>query len=446
MKLKEILDLLDHLDRKKIKKLQRLIEHNYWQLSKDYRTFFLKLLQQKKTERIQLCAQAKKKEGRNFETKRKRLGQLVEEFLTMNLAVEERLETTQRLARFYQEKGLDSLFEQKMKECHKELQKASLNMDIDWHWLKFYELKATKNRISRDNGDSVLKMLQSLEGFHQSNYWRLRCDLLNLKMTINYDSNKSEQEYYLANLFQRIFQMLEDKAAVSAHYLNLKDKIQAPAFTQLDPAIAKTIIIYLMNYAINKMMTGEKAFAADYLAYIDQAIKHGFFLENGQLDYARYHNTVLTQLVNTPSDFQQIRAFMAKYDKYLVHTKSTATVQALLKAYVEITQQPDKNIQDLIEALELKDLDLDHKILLIKLEVMTHHNRDNYDEMENRLRSLERQVQKEQLPDRKKVLTQSFLTLAKQLMNHRLSAEHLEDYKSTLSLLDWIWLLSKCKK
>lgn len=446
MKTEELLATLRSLSPKERKKFASLIESKYWQLSQDYKAFFLELLEKKQAARKALCEKEEKKSGRNFRSKRKKLAELTEEFIAMIMLSKDAISKKLALATFYSEKKLETNYQRKIKAVRKEIDKAPTDLYTAFHEYRRQELIATKVRAvqkSKSLVKATASMAEMLERFYRENNWRLKCELRNLELTSNKSVNLSTQKSYLAQVFELIFNMHNDETPLSAHYLSLKKRIQLPDFSKLSADVRKTVLLHLINYATRRINHGKKNFAKDYLDYLEIFINQGFLLENGYLDYPRYHNTILAYLVDDRHDMQRIDAFVKKYSPHVLQEERFHLMRQILSAYIAIFKNPKENIDEWIEELRQAGLDIVYKVILTKLEFKVAYDQDDYENMENKLRSLQRFAKKKELPSEKEESLNSFIQLATALMKRELTLEKIENHPDFLSALDKTWLSFK---
>lgn len=373
-----LLELLEGFSNKELTQMKKLISSPYWNLKPDYKSFLNKLIRVMPKNRMSYCLREARKDGKNFEYKRRKLTSFIKDFIILISNRKDSTKTlsisrTLQLISFYNERGLDSNYRQSVTALLEQLEEGPQDLDTSFYKFQLYEIQATQSRTWHKPMTELPKMLWTLEQFYQEQNYRINCEFKSQAKGINASYSVSSSKGIIYIILSHLHRILNDgsKEEKETSYLYLKSQLfETNRLLGLD--IKKMIYIHLINYIITKINVGIQHYPQEYNLLVNEMIKEELFLENNRLDYARFRNTILIYAIENPCNTKKIRGFIKVYLPKL-KAKHPEIIASFYEAYLLMLDKNYDKASDILDKIYSNDwvnLEDDfHKIQLKKLEL-----------------------------------------------------------------------------
>lgn len=451
MKRDLLLELLGLFERKDFVHLSALAQSNLWVIN-DKDQQFLNKLAENPHRYEQIYEKEKANNSNGFNQRKRNIVKLIEDYILLleNRKSKHEANRSLQLLNFYNQERLINNYKKQLKKVEKGIDNRPLDKDTSLLLFRYYEVKATNARIHRQSMDELEKMNTHLLSFFVENNLRLvseaktQKEIINSKYKVNnfFKFLPFKVNTLIKDIYDNIYQ-LWTAPNPQANYDFLKYTIQNKA-SIISQELLKTTHTHLMNYSIKQMNRGNHKYASEYLFYIKSLVGKNLFLERNRLDYGRYRNTIISYLIESPTNFMQVDEFIDVYKGVLdLPAKMEKAIININSLYVaSFKKEYEKSHQELL-ALTDQNLDLHHKIMFKKLDLRLMVM------LSNQTETLERKVinfklflnRQNQLGAKKLKVTIGFAECLHKMALNNLTLKEIQE--TELALTDKIWFLTK---
>lgn len=236
--------------------------------------------------------------------------------------------TQLHLTRALRKRKLNRLFEPEVKRWSKQLEEADIQ-NAHYHYQRYqyqleqYEYEHRQRRSGRMN---VQEITEALTTYYLADILRHSCTILTAK--------KVSQEAYELGLMEEVLNYLDRKKTeyppavalyrqaylalsipeVPGHFPEFLQMIES-YWQQFPVSEARDLYLLAINYCIQKLNRGEKAYVRQALELYQQALGHHLLIEDGVLSKFTYNNILM--LAIGLEEWAWARQFLKDYRKAL---------------------------------------------------------------------------------------------------------------------------------
>ena len=349
----------------------------------------------------------------------------IEAYLSYNAWNNNPLSVEIALARTFRSRDLIKPFERSLKKIQK-LKEDYPFRDAQFFQLDFsllqerYAFLARKKRMDQTN---LQEVANTLDKSYFVDKLKLACEMLSHKKlhkteyddgilndVLNHIESTDILEVPAISIYYHIYKASTDEEKSEQYFFKLRESVVQ--FGHLFQKAEIIDILYLaINFCIIKMNQGQHSFVREAFELNKYGFENGILIENESIPKAAFNNVI--RIASQLGEFNWAFQFIENFSQYLQETDRDNIVHFCKAKIFYAQERYDASMEELMLVRETDTLlNLSAKHTLLKI----YYKKDEYEVLESLIGSMNKYLNRKDIPDSYKIVYQSIINIMKKLI------------------------------